>query len=225
MKTSLNRVLLSVLTLMAGWAGGWLLSTCTVRNEHASVPPAAIAAETQENEEPEGPAAVHETVVMLSELDPFEENWGHVRPLGNLRIGYELWSVALQFDPAHGTGEACEYIYQLPGQFDLFEAWIGVPPEYGEMAEVVLAADGKRLGSFRKLPRERAGFVWVPVQQATLFSITVKGGVERDPVCFMNARFVRGRAHPAQPQDLYAADGEKVFIERPGDYVVRLRQR
>ena len=40
------------------------------------------------------------------------------------------------------------------------------------------------------------------------------------------ARLVRGRTEPAQPMDMAVGDGEVMYIERPGDYRIRvLKQR
>jgi len=119
--------------------------------------------------------------------------------------------------------------YDTATVYDLLEMRIGVVDDYAYQdreppsVEVEIRGDGRSLHRQVFKMWEQASFVWVPLSGVRMVEFRTRSS-GRCTLALANARLVSGRTEPTQPIEMYITEGMPTYIERPGEYVFRLRK-
>ncbi len=158
-------------------------------------------------------AAGREEIRMLYELQPHGAGpWveRHQVPFGGVLVP-RAWVPDLGW---------YKMMIALPGRWDLFEAWVGVPETVHRAGTITIEGDGRRLLHFAVEGGQPLRFISVPLEGVSTLTICSQN-IALPYVYWVNPRLVRGRSKPSRPMDLIVRDGELVYIERPGEYRIR----
>jgi hypothetical protein len=174
------------------------------------------------------PPTAGERILPLFDLEPGSGRW---TPPKKVTIAGQIWDRARWLSLSYGADLSADQraaVFDIGGGWDLLETWLGTPLTRGfccgrDHATVTIYLDGERAASCNIYPGHPALFFSVPVRgHRTLMIAMPKTCVSQ--IYWMNARLVQGRTTPSQPNDLQVADGELIYIERPGEYRIHVRR-